>query len=345
MSTNDQNDPYIEMPEAPAIPGLRFRHFQSDEDYMGLLAVNTGSKIADGQDYDLHTEETLKHTYRPTRSHDPYKDVFIAEADGKMVAFNRVFWDDELDGTRVYYHFGFVLPEWRGRGIGRTLLHRAEQRASEIEASRGPHDTPSYLGTETRQDTSGLDNLLTREGYEPVRYSFHMETPDLDNIPEVPMPQGLEVRPAKPEHYRAIWQANTEAFRDHWGAGEVEASEYDAWLNDPFMQPDLWVVAWDGDQVAGSILNYINHAYNERTGRKLGYTESISVRRQWRRLGLARAMLARSMQVHKELGMQQTGLGVDTENPSGALQLYLNMGYQVTAKDTHYRKKLEVPGE
>jgi ribosomal protein S18 acetylase RimI-like enzyme len=76
------------------------------------------------------------------------------------------------------------------------------------------------------------------------------------------------------------------------------------------------------------------------TGRKIGYTEFITVRRPWRRRGLARAMLARSMAVHKAQGMIQTALGVDTDNPSGALNLYQHMGYQVTGQETTYRKPL-----
>ena len=187
---------------------------------------------------------------------------------------------------------------------------------------------------------AGLDNLIGAEGYEPVRYEFHMETADLDHIPDAPMPDGLEVRPAKPEHYRAIWEASTEAFGDHWGQPELEEEDFQSWLNDPQNQPELWMVAWDGDQVAGSILNFINHDYNARMGRKLGYTEIISVCRPWRRKGLARALLARSMKLHKENGMLQTALGVDTQNPTGALALYESMGYKVVSHSTTYRKPL-----
>jgi ribosomal protein S18 acetylase RimI-like enzyme len=38
--------------------------------------------------------------------------------------------------------------------------------------------------------------------------------------------------------------------------------------------------------------------------------------------------------------MTQTALGVDTDNPSGALSLYQSMGYQVTGQETTYRKPL-----
>lgn len=329
----------VSPPGALDVPGLSFRHFRGDEDYPGILSVNNGSKVADGLEHDLHTLDTIRQVYGSTHNHDPRRDVLIAEVNGEMVAYVRTYWERELTGSRVYWHIDFVLPQWRETGIGRTLVRWAEARAREIEAG-GTAEGEAYVSTFVDGNAHERERLLLEEGYEPVRYSYYMETPDLDHIPDVPMPPGLEIRPALPEHHRAIWDASSEAFRDHWGATEATDEDFTTFTNHPFFQPDLWVVAWDGDQVAGSILNFINHEYNALKGRRLGYTESISVRRPWRRLGLARALLARSMQLHKELGMAQTGLGVDTENPSGALRLYESMGYQVVAKSTTYRKPL-----
>jgi ribosomal protein S18 acetylase RimI-like enzyme len=102
----------------------------------------------------------------------------------------------------------------------------------------------------------------------------------------------------------------------------------------------LWQVAWDGDQVAGMVLNFINHQENLEYDRKRGYTETICVRRPWRRRGLARALIARSFQMHKELGMTEAALGVDAENPNGALRLYQSMGFQQIKRNTVYRKPL-----
>lgn len=341
MSLDTVQTGNITLPDAPAIAGLSFRHFRGDEDYPAMLEVNTGSKIADSMGNDLHTLASLKYAYGTTKNHDPHRDVLIAEVDGKMVAFNRVFWENELEGNRIYSHFGFVLPEWRGKGVGAAFIRHIERRAREIDASApSPAKGVSFLSTTARDTMVGLEELLKSGGYEGVRYEFHMETPNLEHIPDAPMPEGVEVRPAKPEHYRAVMEANAEAFRDHWGAEETDETDLDRWINDPMSQPALWVVAWDGDQVAGSILNFINHEYNQKFGRKLGYTESISVRRPWRRRGLARAMIALSQHKHKELGMEQVALGVDTQNPSGALQLYESMGYEVTGRETVYRKQL-----
>lgn len=40
-------------------------------------------------------------------------------------------------------------------------------------------------------------------------------------------------------------------------------------------------------------------------------------------------------------GMEEAALGVDTDNPSGALQLYKGMGFHETRREANYRKPLE----
>jgi mycothiol synthase len=339
MSSDIKTEEFIQVAGAPDIAGLRFRNFRGDEDYPAMLEVNNSSKVADDMGHDLHTLDTLRYVYGTTPNHDPLRDVLIAEVQGKMVAFSRVFWYAEIEGRRVYTHYGFVVPEWRGKGLGRRMMQWVEDRAREIDATQS-EQLPALVATSVYSSQPGIENLLRQSNYEPVRYEFHMQTEDLEHIPDAPMPDGLEVRPALPEHYYAIWHASAEAFQDHWGATPIDEHEFEDMMKDPRNDPSLWMVAWDGDQVAGSILNFINHDFNERTGRKLGYTESISVRRPWRRKGLARALLARSMEMFKNNGFTQTALGVDTQNPSGALQLYESMGYKVISQSTVFHKPL-----
>jgi mycothiol synthase len=88
------------------------------------------------------------------------------------------------------------------------------------------------------------------------------------------------------------------------------------------------------------VLNFVDHAENEEYGRKRGYTEGICVRRPWRRQGLARALIARSLQVLQGCGMTEAALGVDAENPSGALRLYQSLGFRKVKRVTVYRKSL-----
>jgi GNAT superfamily N-acetyltransferase len=88
------------------------------------------------------------------------------------------------------------------------------------------------------------------------------------------------------------------------------------------------------------VLNYLNEEENKEYNRKRGWTENISVRRPWRRCGLARALLTHSLQMFKDMGMDHAALGVDTQNLSGALDLYQSVGFRVEKRQTAYRKKL-----
>ena len=76
-------------------------------------------------------------------------------------------------------------------------------------------------------------------------------------------------------------------------------------------------MAWDGDQVAAGVANAIYPAENESLGTRRGWLDSVFTRRQWRRRGLAEALIVRSLHLLSERGMTTAVLGVDAENPSG----------------------------
>jgi ribosomal protein S18 acetylase RimI-like enzyme len=165
-------------------------------------------------------------------------------------------------------------------------------------------------------------------------------TRSLENIPEISLPEGIDIRPVEEKDIRKIWDAMVEAFRDHWGFSEPKEEDYARYRESKYFQPELWQVAWEGDTVVSSVLNYVDHAQNEKFNRKRGWTEEISTRRPWRRRGIARALIARSMRMHRANGMTEVALGVDTNNPNGALKLYQDLGYAKVRTWITYRKAL-----
>jgi mycothiol synthase len=52
-------------------------------------------------------------------------------------------------------------------------------------------------------------------------------------------------------------------------------------------------------------------------------------------------LIARSFQVLKDHGMEEAALGVDAENPTGALHLYKKMGFKEDKTDYTYSKSLD----
>jgi len=161
-------------------------------------------------------------------------------------------------------------------------------------------------------------------------------------LPEAELPEGIEARPVteKQTHHHQVWEAANEAFRDHWGYSKPKEEDYISYKSSRYFQPELWQVAWDGDEVVSSVMNYIDQEHNKKYQRKRGWTENISTRREWRRRGIARALIVRSMHMHKARGMTEVALGVDTNNPNGALKLYQSLGYKELRTEVIYRKPM-----
>ena len=106
------------------------------------------------------------------------------------------------------------------------------------------------------------------------------------------------------------------------------------------LDTSLWVVAWDGDEIAGVVQNWIWPTENAQLGVQRGWLEHISVRRPWRRRGLARAITAESLRLLRDRGMTDAMLGVDADNPNGALGLYEGLGFAVDKQSAAYRRAL-----
>jgi ribosomal protein S18 acetylase RimI-like enzyme len=112
-------------------------------------------------------------------------------------------------------------------------------------------------------------------------------------------------------------------------------------MTDPNFDPSLFVVAWDGEEIAGAVLNLIDADENAALGRQRGLLDSVFVRRPWRRRGLAAALVGRSLALLRERGMTSAWLGVDADNPMGALGVYQRAGFTVHERSTAYHKPMD----
>jgi ribosomal protein S18 acetylase RimI-like enzyme len=329
----------LALPGAPDIPGLRFRLYRGPEDLPALLAVYEPAHRADGLE-DVPSLEDFTRNYSTLVNCDPTRDLVIAEIDGRPVAYARVFWHDLVDGSRSYELFGFVHPDWRRRGIGTAMLRHNEERLREIAAGH-PAVGTKWFGSDGSESDRGNTALMQANGYETARFWYDMVAPTLEQIVAAGMPEGLDIRPVTREHYRAIWDASAEAFRDHWGMAEWAEEDWERFLADPHnADPRFWRIGWDGDQIAGVITTTIPVEENAEHGRQRVYVASVSVRRPWRRRGLARALLTSSLIAAREAGFTSASLGVDSDSPTGATDLYRSLGFEPERTFMTWRKPL-----
>ncbi len=327
--------------DAAHIPGLVVRPYVGEADLPEVARIQSAEWAADGVSERASVDQLRAWWGNPSEQFDPARDVDIIEIHGRVVAVTQRDWTDTTDGVREYRGRGWIEPEHRRRGIGRMLVARNEAVRRSLAATHDTH-RPLVLGMGGPESNVGAQTLARAFGYEPERWFTDMERPLGGDLPDVPpMPDGLEVRPASADQSRQIWEADHEAFRDHWGGWDPSDASYRRWVESPEFQPDLMLVAWDGDDIAGAVLNAVYAEENEELGISRGWLDSVFTRRAWRRRGLARALIVRSLHLLRDGGLATAALGVDGDNPSGAFGLYESVGFQPTKRFVAWRKPME----
>ncbi len=321
--------------------GVTFRLVDTARDWEALAAFIREVNKYDDEPW-LPSAENLEHDWSPTSGYEPGRDSLLAIDGGQIVGATQVGWRQRT-GKVVHNAEVWVLPSRRREGIGSALLAWVEAHSIEGLAAGwgGSPELPHVHGAGTDRANEASNAFAVAMGYVAVRYGVLMQRDLNQPIPDVSMPDGIEVRPVLEADHRRIWAADVEAFKDHWENAVREEADYKRFFNNPDLDTTLWQVAWDGDEVAGQVRSYISAEENQRHGRLRGYTEHISVRRPWRRRGLARAITAASLRRFRDLGMTDAMLGVDTQNANGAFGLYEGLGFVPHSSANAYRRKLD----
>lgn len=333
------NTAWVHLADAPAIDGLRFRRPRGDDaDHEAMAAVIAAANTHDRVPY-LPSAAILREEFEASIQYDLLQDVVVAEIHGRAIGSagaERVI----RDGVAVHEIWGHVDPAWRRRGIGRALLGENLRRAAErgaTEAAGRRVEARAHV----EESQAGHKRLLETTGFEPIRWYFDMRRPNLEEIPEAPLPDGLVLRPVSADLHRVIWDADNEAFLDHWQPRVRTDEEFASLFASADLDTGLWVVAWDGDQIAGVVQAWIWKDENAQLGVQRGWLEHISVRRPWRRRGLGQAITAEALRRLRAAGMHEAMLGVDAESPTGASRLYERLGFQIHSRSTAYRLPLD----
>ncbi|HEY8198801.1 MAG TPA: GNAT family N-acetyltransferase [Candidatus Limnocylindrales bacterium] len=332
----------IDVPGLPTLPGLIVRRYRGPADHPGMAAANNAWRASVGISEHV-TSEVLDNLYAHLTNSDPFRDCLVLDVEGEIAGYVRTEWlDDPGSGDRISEASIVLAPSLASHATYGALLAYGERRLMADSADRISRPGDSFRAW--IHDTDGIQASAYHEaGYAAVHRWYEMVRPTLDDLPDAPMPDGLQLRPVRPEHWRPIWDADVEAFSDDWDPPDMSETAFQRFLGEPHQQPELWQVAWDGDQVAGHVLVTINAEEDERFGRRRGVLDSVAVRRPWRRRGLARALIVRAVGALRDHGQTSAALGVDVDNPNQALDLYTSCGFVVDISGTVYEKSIGSP--
>ncbi|MEV6552296.1 GNAT family N-acetyltransferase [Streptomyces sp. NPDC051597] len=247
------------------------------------------------------------------------REAWVAVEAGRTVAYAAVL-DAGADGAVDIDHY--VLPDHQGAGL--RLLDLAEARSRELAGEAGAREAVLHLHLNAAPtlDTA----LLAGRGWRTVR-RYHVLTrpvsPDNDPVPEPPV--GVRLRPCADEtDRRTAHRLHQQTFARHF---DFRPQGYEEWLGRiaPHAGTDwslVWIAAVDGIGDAAVLTTR-----DDREG--MGWIRTLGVLEQARGRGLGSYLLRHAFAVYARRGRDTVGLGVDTENVTGALRLYESHGMGV----------------
>lgn len=280
------------------------------DDLDAVFAVYSADELEDAGSLALEREDIEGDWARP--SFDLSTDSIGVFEDGRLVGAAEV----TRRGTRAE---GAVLPGARGRGVGSWLAAWTEQRATAAGSARVGQTAP---------DGSPAQRLLLARGYRLGHTSWVLELPEGRDVPVRPVPAGYAVvTGVGAEHARAAHAVIDAAFGE-WEGREPET--FEDWaattVDRPGAQPWQLRLVEHAGAVVGVCFTILD-------SQGVGFVHQLAVQRDHRGRGLAQALLADAFGRAREHGATSSELSTDSR--TGALDLYLKVGMQVTQTWTH----------
>src|SRR5581483_3356262 len=96
-------------------------------------------------------------------------DLLLVSMHDQLIGYNHVVWRwTEVTGVRVYLHLGYLLPTWRGKGIGQAMLRWAQARIRALAADEQADERATFA-TNVSSTEHEADALIRHAGYSAVR--------------------------------------------------------------------------------------------------------------------------------------------------------------------------------
>ena len=225
----------------------------------------------------------------------------------------------ELDkAARTFFIDAYAVPAYgpdllppliaMGIGVAERLKDEGEWR---IECGAFEQDEP-YL------------DALQNAGFAEVRRFWHMHI-DLDSSyrDDPPAPAGVTRTTAvTDDDHRLIHRMDQEAFAEHFGFVPKSYDEWMPWLRDRRdVRPDLWWLAWLEGEPVGLCMQD-----DSRIERDAGHIRVLGVVPHARGRGIATWLLRSAFAEAVREGREAMTLSVDSDNATGATDLYERVG-------------------
>lgn len=216
------------------------------------------------------------------------------------------------------------------------LFERILLRAREVTAEFPGHPihlTFQYFPSET----ASIEYVLSKG----CRHTDSVFTMRRDLSKEIPSPapvEGIVIRPWRMES-EAEQQRYVRARNECFPEAPIELGEWQYFMQSPQWAVGTTFAAFERDELVGSVAVFWEEAENQKSGKRVGFTEYIFVRPRWQGKNIARQLINAGLAHLKEHGLAEADLEVRAKN-AGALRLYVDLGYEILRESRFYTLEL-----
>lgn len=260
---------------------------------------------------------------------------------GSLAAY-AVLWANNEVPVHPWLDWG-AHPDHYESQLGADLFAWADKRAQAV-VLRCPEKARVSIVTGALEGYAWREETLHSAGYAPHRIAYDMRITMTKRPQPAPLPAGIALR--RYQHERdlpLLVDVVRDAFSDHFGyieqSFEKDLAEFRHWLdNDQYFAEELVLLAFDEatDEAIGCLLG-LTHDHRHPD---IGFIDIVSVRRGYRRRGLAQALLIRSFGQFWDRGTPTVSLSVDGQSLTNAVALYERVGMHRHRTYVEYEKLL-----
>jgi mycothiol synthase len=291
------------------------------QDVPAILSVTRASDIAAHGEPDWTEDEVVETLTAPNQ--DPARDTWLAFGPGgEPMAWAYV--DNPERGPRDNVEV-YAVPE-QGAGAYVPLLDLALARVAERAREAGHAEVLLRAGA-VASETRYIEALTSRD-FTFRRRHVRMSRP-LTGQERPPTGDRFPIRTVRPDdeaemrRFHAVLQS---AFAD---TPDFQPMTYEAWRESLAALPSISWDEWLVCEISGQIVGVLQSA-DQGVERGEGWVKNLAVLREHRKAGMGAALMEAAFAIYAAKGRTAAGLGVDLTNPTGAYQLYTNVGMSVT---------------
>lgn len=230
--------------------------------------------------------------------------------DGGLIAAAHAAWHHGDDVAPGHWAIEVAVhPDRREADLWSRLVRAA--------AAAIPNGAPHVVWSNNQP----LTDVLERLDYRASR-RLSVMTIELPVEERMDLPDGFELRGFRPRRDEQAWlDTNNAAFAGHPENGGVTTADLAVRMASPWFRPDDLLMAWDGEQLAGS-------CWTKRHGDRVGEIYIIGVHPAYQHRGLGRSLVLAGLNHLATEAGATTGLLYVDHAQAGAYRLYVVLGFR-----------------